>query len=74
MHIPDRERCNWLRARIETQEPPAYSVEKKLNILDRLTWCVCIGGGYGGGVRGVCVCVVVVVVCVLVGVVGWGGV
>lgn len=38
MHIPDRERCNWLRARIETLEPPQYSVQKKLNILDRLTW------------------------------------
>lgn len=38
MHIPDRERCNWIRARIETADPPVYSIEKKLNILDRLTW------------------------------------
>lgn len=38
MHIPDRDRCNWIRARIETAEPPLYSTEKKLNILDRLTW------------------------------------
>lgn len=38
MHIPDRDRCNWIRARIETADPPVYSVEKKLNILDRLTW------------------------------------
>jgi 2-oxoglutarate dehydrogenase complex dehydrogenase (E1) component-like enzyme len=38
MHIPDRDKCNWLRARLETAEPPAYTAEKKLNILDRLTW------------------------------------
>ena len=38
MHIPDRERCNWIRSRIETADPPAYSTEKKLNILDRLSW------------------------------------
>jgi 2-oxoglutarate dehydrogenase E1 component len=38
MHIPDREKCNWIRARVETADPPAYSTEKKLNILDRLTW------------------------------------
>ena len=35
MHIPDRERCNWLRARIETAEQAQYTLEKKLNILDR---------------------------------------
>lgn len=38
MHIPDGERCNWLRARIETAEPQEYSQEEKLRILDRLTW------------------------------------
>ncbi|KAI3434698.1 hypothetical protein D9Q98_002760 [Chlorella vulgaris] len=38
MHIPDSERCNWLRARIETAEPQVYSQEEKLRILDRLTW------------------------------------
>lgn len=38
MHIPDRERCNWIRSRIETAEPLVYTQEKKLNILDRLTW------------------------------------
>ena len=38
MHIPDREKCNWIRARVETADPPQYSTEKKLNILDRLTW------------------------------------
>lgn len=38
MHITDTAKCNWLRARIETAEPPSYSQQKKLNILDRLTW------------------------------------
>ncbi len=38
MHIPDRERCNWLRERIEMHEPTPYSAEKKMHILDRLAW------------------------------------
>eukprot|EP00877_Chromochloris_zofingiensis_P000629 jgi/Chrzof1/10567/Cz05g03220.t1_OGD[v5.2] len=38
MHIPDRERCNWLRERIETPEPVRFSKQKKLHILDRLAW------------------------------------
>jgi hypothetical protein len=38
MHITDSAKCNWLRARIETADPPSYSQQKKLNILDRLTW------------------------------------
>ncbi|KAL4441839.1 hypothetical protein ABPG77_003755 [Micractinium sp. CCAP 211/92] len=38
MHIPDSERCNWLRARIETAERQEYNQEEKLRILDRLTW------------------------------------
>ncbi|GAB4819819.1 hypothetical protein N2152v2_006865, partial [Parachlorella kessleri] len=38
MHIPDREKCNWLRARIETPEKEVYSPEKKVHILDRLAW------------------------------------
>ncbi len=38
MHITDRERCNWLRARIETPEQFKYSPKKKLHILDRLSW------------------------------------
>ena len=38
MHITDRERCNWLRARIETPEQFRYSEKKKLHILDRLAW------------------------------------
>lgn len=35
MHIPDTEKCNWLRARVETADPPEYSLEEKLRILDR---------------------------------------
>lgn len=31
MHIPDRDKCNWLRARIETPEKPVYSAEKKVS-------------------------------------------
>jgi 2-oxoglutarate dehydrogenase E1 component len=38
MHISDRDRCNWIRSKIETAEQEKYTVEKKLNILDRLTW------------------------------------
>ena len=38
MHIPDRDRCNWLRERIETHEPFQYPAEKKMHILDRLAW------------------------------------
>ncbi|BDA47181.1 2-oxoglutarate dehydrogenase, mitochondrial [Coccomyxa sp. Obi] len=38
MHIPDRERCNWLRERIETAEEFKYTPERKFQILDRLAW------------------------------------
>ncbi|KAJ9474635.1 2-oxoglutarate dehydrogenase, mitochondrial [Pseudozyma hubeiensis] len=38
VHIPDREKCDWLRQRIETPEPFKYSVEEKRTILDRLIW------------------------------------
>ncbi|XP_019181255.1 PREDICTED: 2-oxoglutarate dehydrogenase, mitochondrial-like [Ipomoea nil] len=38
MHIPDREKCNWLRERIETQTKPEYSRERREVILDRLIW------------------------------------
>ena len=38
MHIADREQCNWLRERIETPEPRAYSKRRKLIMLDRLAW------------------------------------
>ena len=39
-HIPDRQQCNWLRARIEVPVPYAYSKEEKMVILDRLLWSV----------------------------------
>lgn len=38
MHIPDRERCNWLRERIEMQAPAEFSRDRKAIILDRLMW------------------------------------
>lgn len=38
MHIPDRDRCNWLRDRIETIEKVEFTKEKKLHTLDRLAW------------------------------------
>jgi 2-oxoglutarate dehydrogenase E1 component len=38
MHISDRERCNWLRERIETPTARAYSQRRKLIMLDRLAW------------------------------------
>jgi len=38
MHMPDRDKCNWVRERIETIEAPAFSKKEKLNILDRLAW------------------------------------
>lgn len=38
MHIPDRDRCNWLRDQIETQFPGKYGPSRKTVILDRLMW------------------------------------
>ncbi|THZ58220.1 2-oxoglutarate dehydrogenase-like protein E1 component [Aureobasidium pullulans] len=38
IHIPDREQCDWLRARIEVPQPYKYSVDEKRRILDRLIW------------------------------------
>lgn len=38
MHIPDREKCNWLRDQIETQFPGKYGPSRKAVILDRLMW------------------------------------
>eukprot|EP00899_Mesostigma_viride_P002605 jgi/Mesvir1/12345/Mv00529-RA.3 len=40
MHIPDRERCNWLRERIEDLEQRRYSSAEKVLLLDRLMWGV----------------------------------
>ncbi|KAL8397554.1 hypothetical protein RB594_004313 [Gaeumannomyces avenae] len=38
IHIPDREKCDWLRERIETPQPFKYSIDEKRRILDRLIW------------------------------------
>lgn len=38
MHIPDRDKCNFLRERIETIKPRGYSQERREVILDRLIW------------------------------------
>ena len=38
MHIADRDKCNWLRERIETPVQRAYSKRRKLILLDRLAW------------------------------------
>ena len=33
MHVPDRDRCNWMRERIETAEKRTYSKKRKTRIL-----------------------------------------
>ncbi|KAH9326339.1 hypothetical protein KI387_006517 [Taxus chinensis] len=38
MHVPDRDKCNWLREKIETVVPSNYGPERKQVILDRLIW------------------------------------
>eukprot|EP00197_Chlamydomonas_leiostraca_P002032 CAMPEP_0202857420 /NCGR_PEP_ID=MMETSP1391-20130828/366_1 /ASSEMBLY_ACC=CAM_ASM_000867 /TAXON_ID=1034604 /ORGANISM="Chlamydomonas leiostraca, Strain SAG 11-49" /LENGTH=1038 /DNA_ID=CAMNT_0049536215 /DNA_START=20 /DNA_END=3136 /DNA_ORIENTATION=- len=38
MHMHESDKCNWIRERIETIDPPAYSKKEKLAILDRLAW------------------------------------
>lgn len=38
MHIQDRDQCNWLREKIETQTPRKYSPQRQAVILDRLIW------------------------------------
>jgi 2-oxoglutarate dehydrogenase E1 component len=38
IHIPDREKCDWLRERIEIPQPFKYSIDEKRRILDRLIW------------------------------------
>ncbi|XP_002978362.2 2-oxoglutarate dehydrogenase, mitochondrial [Selaginella moellendorffii] len=38
MHISDREKCNWLREKIEQHVPSKYSKERQITILDRLIW------------------------------------
>ncbi|KAF8395071.1 hypothetical protein HHK36_019011 [Tetracentron sinense] len=38
MHIADREKCNWLRDKIETPTPRQYNQQHREVILDRLIW------------------------------------
>lgn len=38
MHIPERERCQWIRSRIEVPEPPKLEPTERLKLLDRLAW------------------------------------
>eukprot|EP00898_Chlorokybus_atmophyticus_P002539 jgi/Chlat1/3286/Chrsp22S03535 len=38
MHIPDRDRCNWLRERIEDLNHRRYGKAEKEVLLDRLMW------------------------------------
>ncbi|KAM0026310.1 putative oxoglutarate dehydrogenase (succinyl-transferring) [Helianthus debilis subsp. tardiflorus] len=38
MHIANRDRCNWLRDKIETPSPTPYSSDRRQVILSRLIW------------------------------------
>ncbi|KAF9210623.1 2-oxoglutarate dehydrogenase E1 component, partial [Podila verticillata] len=38
IHIPDRERCDWIRQRVEVPRPYKYTTEEKAMILDRMIW------------------------------------
>ncbi|KAJ1435522.1 Transketolase-like, pyrimidine-binding domain [Sesbania bispinosa] len=38
MHIADREKCNWLRDKIETPTPTQFNRERREAIFDRLAW------------------------------------
>ncbi|KAI8539943.1 hypothetical protein RHMOL_Rhmol09G0222300 [Rhododendron molle] len=38
MHIADREKCNWLRDKIETPTPMQYNRQRREVMLDRLIW------------------------------------
>lgn len=38
MHINGKEKCNWLREKIETSTPMTYNRERREVFLDRLTW------------------------------------
>ncbi|OAA36976.1 2-oxoglutarate dehydrogenase E1 component [Beauveria brongniartii RCEF 3172] len=38
IHIPDREKCDWLRERLEVPQPFKFSIDEKRRILDRLIW------------------------------------
>ncbi|MFQ6647844.1 hypothetical protein Gotur_021044, partial [Gossypium turneri] len=38
MHIAERDKCNWLRDKIETPTPMQYNRQRREVILDRLIW------------------------------------
>jgi 2-oxoglutarate dehydrogenase E1 component len=38
MHIPDVDKCNWIREKIETIDKLEHTPEERKVILDRLTW------------------------------------
>jgi 2-oxoglutarate dehydrogenase E1 component len=38
LHIPDREKCDWIRDRVERPNPINYTTNEKRQILDRLIW------------------------------------
>ncbi|KAF9914743.1 2-oxoglutarate dehydrogenase E1 component, partial [Lobosporangium transversale] len=38
IHIPDRDRCDWIRHRVEVPRPYKYTIEEKTMILDRMIW------------------------------------
>jgi len=38
MHIISRDKCNWLRERVEVFAPSPFSKAKKMQTLDRLAW------------------------------------
>ncbi|KAK1434686.1 hypothetical protein QVD17_00435 [Tagetes erecta] len=38
MHIANRDKCNWLRDKIETPSPMAYDSQRRQVILSRLIW------------------------------------
>ncbi|KAJ2986371.1 hypothetical protein NUW54_g9794 [Trametes sanguinea] len=38
VHIPDKDKCDWIRERIEIPKPWNYTVEEKRMVLDRLIW------------------------------------
>lgn len=38
MHIAERDKCNWLRERIELAEQPKATKDEKMHMFDRLSW------------------------------------
>lgn len=40
MHISSREKCDWIRERVEIPTPYKFKVDEKRRILDRLIWAV----------------------------------